>query len=653
MARLNNLIDNDSSEDELPELAQLLRSTSRKPLVKTPQEGDTEGYCLQGDLLNGNTIVARSTGSKETIVYASSENQTEKSQAQRALKLAPVNPLPFPAFGDKSYSIGKCHQCKGFNGPTQRLRNSPQRAARKPVDYNAFATRQTDELTSASTDDESFTDLSGFIVPDSASEAEGRSWKPRRGKEHKPSRKTPRPEQTHRPGQTEKSLIKDDCTQPSNVTASPVRKETPLDTERSQHRYEVAPVAEICNTLSKTFELDDPLSQLKFSPPRSRKPSRIKNSEQPQTTPPSSPSKPGVESSPAKFRIPPSPHRPSIDAFWSQDVINDWNDQYSPKKPPRTASHTRLSTHDESDEDYTKQSASPRKSHSRSPSKKDRLAIKTFSAERSSLATTFLAELDERITQRQISNLAGSTGGTQIVWSKKLSSTAGRAHWRREAIRHKAADGTYSEPTIYRHHASIELAEKVIDNEERLINVLAHEFCHLANFMISGVKDRPHGKEFKTWAAKVTAAFRHRGVEVTTKHGYDITYKYIWSCSECGLEYKRHSKSIDPSKHGCGACKGRLLQILPAPRKESEYQKFVKANWEIFKQRAGEKAGMGEINGLLAKEWEARKGAGKQIGEARDETTTATADDTVAVGIEGSSELDNVARKLDFLNLGN
>lgn len=35
---------------------------------------------------------------------------------------------------------------------------------------------------------------------------------------------------------------------------------------------------------------------------------------------------------------------------------------------------------------------------------------------------------------------------------------------------------------------------------ERLVNVLAHEYCHLANFMISGIKNNPHGKEFKEWS---------------------------------------------------------------------------------------------------------------------------------------------------------
>ena len=112
--------------------------------------------------------------------------------------------------------------------------------------------------------------------------------------------------------------------------------------------------------------------------------------------------------------------------------------------------------------------------------------------------------------------MADSTGGIRIIWSKKLSSTAGRANWRREIIRSKNADELVSN-TCHRHHASIELAEKVIDDEgqlspnptslrdkltsfqDRLVNVIAHEYCHLANFMINGVKDNPHGKEFKEW----------------------------------------------------------------------------------------------------------------------------------------------------------
>lgn len=156
----------------------------------------------------------------------------------------------------------------------------------------------------------------------------------------------------------------------------------------------------------------------------------------------------------------------------------------------------------------------------KSPAKRDKKIIekrKLFNNEKGKLATDFLAEVDEIITNGQVAAMAHSTGGIHIIWSKKLSSTAGRANWRREAICSKNADGTVSN-TTHRHHASIELAEKVIDSEggsiqsqpqndsdkltisqDRLVNVIAHEYCHLANFMISGIKDNPHGKEFKEW----------------------------------------------------------------------------------------------------------------------------------------------------------
>ena len=53
--------------------------------------------------------------------------------------------------------------------------------------------------------------------------------------------------------------------------------------------------------------------------------------------------------------------------------------------------------------------------------------------------------------------------------------------------------------TVHHHHASIELAEKIIDSPQRLVDTLAHEFCHLANFMVGAVTERPHGREFRGW----------------------------------------------------------------------------------------------------------------------------------------------------------
>jgi hypothetical protein len=75
-------------------------------------------------------------------------------------------------------------------------------------------------------------------------------------------------------------------------------------------------------------------------------------------------------------------------------------------------------------------------------------------------------------------------------------------------------------------------------------------------------------------------------VEVTTKHSYEIDYKYIWECSGCGMEYKRHSKSIDVAKHRCGKCKDHLVQTKPAVRKMkvTDYQTFMKENMQRLKK---------------------------------------------------------------------
>lgn len=106
----------------------------------------------------------------------------------------------------------------------------------------------------------------------------------------------------------------------------------------------------------------------------------------------------------------------------------------------------------------------------KSSAKKDKKLFeqrKLFDDKKHELATAFLAEVDRTITNGQVASMAQSTGGIQIIWSKKLSSTAGRANWRRDAIRSKNADGVVSN-TTHLHYASIELAEKVIDDEGQL-----------------------------------------------------------------------------------------------------------------------------------------------------------------------------------------
>ena len=192
-----------------------------------------------------------------------------------------------------------------------------------------------------------------------------------------------------------------------------------------------------------------------------------------------------------------------------------------------------------------------------------RQARKEFEAAKREKAAVFLKELDDTVAGGKLTELTGSTGGVKLNWTNKLNTTAGRANWKRETVSSGSGEVKGFQ---YRHHASIDIAEKVIDNEHRLLNVIAHEFCHLANFMISGITGNPHGKEFKSWASRCSDAFGQRGIEVTTKHSYDIDFKYIWHCTGCMVEYKRHSKSIDPSRHRCGVCGEALQQIKPIPR---------------------------------------------------------------------------------------
>jgi predicted SprT family Zn-dependent metalloprotease len=379
------------------------------------------------------------------------------------------------------------------------------------------------------------------------------------------------------------------------------------------------------------------------TPTKLRSPRKAPPISRPSTPPlpPASPSK-LVSPSKKKNRIPTAPGlRPSLDAFWSADVVNDWNQKHSPTKPlisPRKQKWLKeigelIDSSDDSDASFHSPSASPAKKKviTSSPAKKAlneasptvaeaRKQRKAFAESKHTIAENFLAEIDRTITEGKIACMAASTGGIKLIWSKTLKTTAGRANWRREQLRLRMGPDPTNIKVEYRHHCSIELAEKVIDDEERLYNVLAHEYCHLTTFMISEVRNNPHGAEFKSWAAKVSKAFAHKGVEVTTKHSYQIAYKYVWECITCGYEFKRHSKSVDPSRHSCGRCKGKLVQTKPTPRggakaggkeaSKSEYQLFVKANFSTVKKRLeaeGKDTQMGKVMAAVAEQYKAEK----------------------------------------------
>jgi predicted SprT family Zn-dependent metalloprotease len=309
--------------------------------------------------------------------------------------------------------------------------------------------------------------------------------------------------------------------------------------------------------------------------------------------------------------------------FWSREFVDDWNEEHSPKKQLFPDVSKRMS----------KQSTSPPKKSTGSKTHAERDAKKAFQEAKHGMAQRFLEELDTAITQGRLSVLAETTGGIKLNWSNRLNTTAGRASWKRETVKTGDPHDTAA-PVKYRHHASIELAEKVIDDEHRLLNVIAHEFCHLANFMVTGVTNNPHGKEFKAWAAKCSHVFGDRGIQVTTKHSYDIEFKYIWECTSCALEYKRHSKSINPERHRCGSCKSQLRQTRPVPRsgaaKPSEYQMFMKEQMRLLKQE-DPNSPQKEIMKRVAERWTSLQASSKALAEPGKVVVSV---DEVDVGIE-------------------
>ncbi|KAM7207959.1 SprT-like family domain containing protein [Naviculisporaceae sp. PSN 640] len=448
-------------------------------------------------------------------------------------------------------------------------------------------------------------------------------------------------------------------TQPANQDRNRAhRKGNPLQTmskDETQDKGKQKPAGSSGRDLTDTFSrlnLDD-IPNLKPENKALRPKEGKTKTHTTSTTPPASPPQPKTKPaglvSPKKLpRIPQTPHRPSSDMFWSQDFVDDWNDEHSPRKQlfPDAVKAAKKNPPKQAD------MASPAKSKSMATSKSvsAREAKKAFEKEKHEMAEKFLQELDAVITGGKLFELAASTGGIKLNWTNKLNTTAGRANWRREKAKdtasHRASTTTDTNPK-YKHHASIDIAEKIIDDEHRLLNTLAHEFCHLANFMINGLTTNPHGKEFKAWAAKCSTSFGHRGIQVTTKHTYEIDFKYAWECTACGIAYKRHSKSINPGRHRCGACKGELKQTKPVPRgaaagkQPSEYQVFMKEQMRLLKEE-NPKSPQKDIMRLVASRWAER---------GRTNTTGSRAETPIEIDDDGEARVEKATKMVGNLRI--
>lgn len=208
---------------------------------------------------------------------------------------------------------------------------------------------------------------------------------------------------------------------------------------------------------------------------------------------------------------------------------------------------------------------------------------KPFNARKDRMAADLLKELDDVMTGGQIAQKTAKTGGIHITWSKLFHKTAGNFSHESVTTYRRVDDETYNRNVemyghseeripIRRYKYTIRLAEKLVTDERRLLDVVAHEWCHLAAFAISGVNDK-HGRYWQWWADRVNKKFAHRGIKVTQYHNYKIEYMFAWECGGhaeddegCGYIVERESLSIKPGKDVCPRCVGELYQIRPVNR---------------------------------------------------------------------------------------
>jgi predicted SprT family Zn-dependent metalloprotease len=234
---------------------------------------------------------------------------------------------------------------------------------------------------------------------------------------------------------------------------------------------------------------------------------------------------------------------------------------------------------EESDSDMQKKRRNPsigRKNGAMKSARKPSRSGASFSKCRELLTKTTFDEFNQKA-------FGGRLAAVDVVWNKKLKTTAGLTRLRR-----CKANMTPGFPL--KRLACIELSTKVVDSEERLRSTLLHELVHAIVWIVDGIDKPPHGPNFKKWAR--TAMSRIPDVKVTTTHSYEIDYKYVWKCSNsaCSSTVKRHSKSFDISKYRCGKCKGNFVtahSFGSSSRNKSQpsaYNTFVKEQAKVVRE---------------------------------------------------------------------
>jgi predicted SprT family Zn-dependent metalloprotease len=203
-----------------------------------------------------------------------------------------------------------------------------------------------------------------------------------------------------------------------------------------------------------------------------------------------------------------------------------------------------------------------------------------------SVGKYFLKNRDEltRATFDEFNRYAfgGALGSVEVIWNKKLQTTAGLTRLRR-------CKANMRTEIPFERLACIELSTKVVNSQDRLRSTLLHELVHAVVWIVDGVDKPPHGPNFKKWAR--IAMSRIPGVRVTTTHSYEIEYRHTWKCSNpsCSGAVQRHSRSFDPTRYRCGKCNGNFVEErgFRSSKNQSQpsaYNAFVKEHSKTVRE---------------------------------------------------------------------
>jgi predicted SprT family Zn-dependent metalloprotease len=172
----------------------------------------------------------------------------------------------------------------------------------------------------------------------------------------------------------------------------------------------------------------------------------------------------------------------------------------------------------------------------------------------SQVSTEQLREEWARLNDRYF---GGMLAAIPIEWSRRLTASAGMFLSR---IGPRARIDSVR--PLRGPRRLIRLSLPLLRNEpyQEIAGTLAHEMIHQWQYDI--LKRRPnHGPEFR----EMMAAMNRDGLRITIRHNLDGTVqalaRYAWQCQECGRDYHRQRRTIQPRYHRCGDCHGRLKEL--------------------------------------------------------------------------------------------